>query len=339
MSFGFSGFSCRSSERLGHGAGRWTICFAASLSLLLGGCFSRDRAVLDKPAVNINGHDVSTQEFADRLAVRLKPYDSLSAKDEATLDRAKEETVQILVLELITRDYARAHNLTVSNEELDKAMSDIKSKYPDDFAFRRALSNENLSIEAWRKDMEFTSLQKKVYTAVTAVAKKDPTDAELKSYYDANKATYDRPARIRLRQIVVEKEDIAHRIYDQLSHGANLETLARQYTAAPEAAAGGDTGWLDKGTLDIFDQAFKMPIGARSKVLKSPYGWHIYEVLKKEPEAHLSFSEVKDKIRAQLQETASQTVFRNWLEEQVRKSTVKRNEAVIRAIQVTTRGS
>ncbi len=82
-----------------------------------------------------------------------------------------------------------------------------------------------------------------------------------------------------------------------------------------------------------------MSVGARSKILKSPYGWHIFEVMKKEPEARLSFPEAKAKIRARLSEIKAQQVFTKWLEEQVRKSSVKRNDAVIRAIKVTTRGS
>ena len=91
--------------------------------------------------------------------------------------------------------------------------------------------------------------------------------------------------------------------------------------------------------LEVFDQAFKLNVGGRTKILKSPYGWHIYELLKKEPEARLSFPEAKAKIRTRLTEAKSQDLFSKWLEEQVRKSSVKRNDAVIRAIKVTTRGS
>jgi parvulin-like peptidyl-prolyl isomerase len=144
---------------------------------------------------------------------------------------------------------------------------------------------------------------------------------------------------VRLRQIVLEKEDDAKRLMDELSDGADMTKLARQFSVAPEGENGGDTGWIDKGTLEVFDQAFKMNVGTRSKILKSPYGYHIYDVLKKEPEARLSFQEAKAKIRAQLREQSEQAVFSAWLEEQVRKTSVKRDDALIRAIKVTTRGS
>ena len=112
---------------------------------------------------------------------------------------------------------------------------------------------------------------------------------------------------------------------------------AKQFSMAPEGASGGDTGWIEKGTLEVFDLAFKMNAGQRSKILKSPYGYHIYEVIKKEPEARLSFLEAKARIRTRLMEAKSQQVFTNWLEENVRKSSVKRNDELIKAIKVTTK--
>jgi peptidyl-prolyl cis-trans isomerase C len=217
-------------------------------------------------------------------------------------------------------------------------VAEIKSKYPDDFAFRRALADQNLPLEKWREDLELTLLQKKVFAAVTAHTPA-PSDAELKAAYEANKAQFQKPARVRLRQIVLEKEDDAKRILDGINNGASLEALAKKFSIAPEGSGGGDTGWIEKGTLEVFDQAFKMPVGAKSRILRSPYGWHIFQVLKKEPEGRLSFDAAKAKIRAQLLEANTQKVFAAWLEERVKKSSVQRNDAIIRSIKVTTRES
>ncbi len=311
---------------------------ALSSATMTAGCFSQERAVLDKPVLTVNGENVTTKEFADRLALRLKNYDALYAKDENNLDRVKEETVQAFIVEGIARDYAEKHSIKVTKEELEAQVADVRSKYPDDFAFRRALADENMPLDKWKDDLELSLLQKKIFANVTASIPEIP-ESELKSYYEANKLQFQQAARIRLRQIVLEKEDDAKRIMDELMAGGNLAALAKKFSVAPEGTNGGDTGWLEKGTLEVFDQAFKMNVGARSKILKSPYGYHIYEVLKKEPESRLSFPEAKAKIRARLMETKAQQAFSVWLEEQVRKSSVRRNDAVIRAIKVTTRGS
>jgi peptidyl-prolyl cis-trans isomerase C len=301
-------------------------------------CFGKERKLLNQTVLSINDRDISTKEFADRLALRLKSFDALQAKDETNLNRAKEETIQAFVLEVVARDYARESKLKVSDEDIEKKVSEVRSKYPDDFAFRRALADENLSIEAWKKELEFTILQKKIFTKITEKAP-EPTEAELKAYYDTHQSEFQRPQRVRLRQIVLEREDDAKRVLEELEKGASLAKLAKNHSVAPEGANGGDTGWLDRGTLQVFEPAFKMRVGARSGMIKSPYGYHIYEVLKKEPESRLSFQDAKAKIRARLTELKEQQIFSSWLEQQVRKSSVRRNDELIRAIKVSTRGS
>lgn len=294
--------------------------------------------MLDKPVLIVNGRSVSTKEFSERLALRLRTYDALTAKDEANLERAKSETVKAFVLETIARGYAEKNKISVSGAEVESEAQRFRTNYPDEFAFRRALAEERISYEDWKKDLELTLIQKKILLALTDKTP-EPTEAEMKDYYESHKPQFQNPARVKLRQIVLEKEDDAKRILEQLDKGASLAKLAKEFSIAPEGSDGGDTGWLPKGTLEVFDQAFKLNVGARSKIVKSPYGFHIYELLKKESEGRLSFPDAKDKIRAVLKERREQALFSTWLEEQVRKSNVKKDEALIQAIKVTTRGS
>jgi peptidyl-prolyl cis-trans isomerase C len=314
------------------------LCFCSTLALSISGCFSKRQAVLDKTILEINQTKISTQTFSDRLAKQLKHQDALVAKDETVLDRAKEEIIKSFVFEVIARDYAKKSGIEVSDRDVDSRVNQIRSNYPDDIAFRRALGEENLSIDQWKKDIAFSLLQKKIFGEI-AKGMNEPTEAEILSFYEKNKNQFITPPRVRLRQIVLEKEDDAKRILDSLNNHADFAKLAREFSVAPEGQNGGDTGWINKGTLEVFDLAFKMPLGSRSKILKSTYGYHIYDVIKKEPEAHLSFSEAKAKIRAQLVEHNEQVAFSVWLEKQVRITTVRRNDTLIRAIKVTTRGS
>ena len=306
-------------------------------TLLISGC-TKERVLLDKSVLVVNGHKVSTQEFSERLALRLRTYDALTAKDSTNLERAKAETVKAFVLEFIARDFASKNNVAVSGAEVEAEAAKLRSNYPDEFAFRRALADENIKYDDWKKDLELTVLQKKILAQITAKAA-DPTDKEMQEYYDAHKAQWNNPARVRLRQIVLAKEDDAKRIEEQLQKGESIAKLAKQFSIAPEGENGGDTGWLPKGTLDVFDTAFKMKDGQRSKILKSAYGYHIFEIIKKEPEGRLNFAEAKAKIRAALKERLEQALFSSWLEEQIRKSDVKKDDALIQAIKVTTRGS
>ncbi len=311
---------------------------AALAAFLATGCFSQKHVIGAKTVLKVNQTEITTQEFSDRLAKRLKGLDALHVKDDGNLNRAKEQTIESFVLEALVRDFAKTEGISITPGELEKEVSEIRSKYPDDNAFRRALADENRPLDAWKRDLEFTLLHKKVLARLMSGVPA-PTEAELKTYYEENRKLFERPARIQLRQIVLETEDNAKRILDELNSGKTFEGLARKFSVAPEGENGGVTGWIEKGTLEIFDNAFKLNVGQRSKIIKSPYGWHIFEVLKKEPEARLNFDQAKDRIRGLVMERREQGTFSAWLEQQIKKSAILRNDALIKAIQVTTRGS
>ncbi len=312
--------------------------FLALLILNLGliSACTRESAIKNKSVVRVNSVNLTAEEFAGRLARKLKDYDALFAKDQQNLKRAKEQTVEEFVLEVLTKQYAKENNLKVSQAQLDQESAQIRSKYPDDIAFRRALSQENISFEQWNSELEYSLLQQLVHTQIS---KNVPAlkESEIKDFYEANKSQFNRPARIKLRQIVVEKEDVAKRLYAELQEGSDIGKLAKDYSIAPEASSNGVTDWIDKGALDIFDQAFKLNPGQRSKILKSPYGYHIYEVVKKEPEVHLSLQEARARVERQLREKREQTAFSAWLDQELRKSQVSRNEDLIQAVKITTK--
>lgn len=313
-------------------------CALLTAGLFLTGCFSHKSAIGSKTVLKINQTEVSAQEFSDRLARRLKGFDALHVKDDGNLKRAKEQTVESFVLEVLVRDYAKSANIEITPAELESKISAIRSEYPDDNAFRRALADENLPLDIWKKNLEFTLLHKKVLAQLMKDAP-TPSESELKVYFEENRKVFSRPARIQLRQIVLETEDNAKRILDELNTGKKFEELAKKFSVAPDGENGGVTDWIEKGTLEVFDGAFKFSVGQRSKIIKSPYGWHIIEVIKKEPEARLNFDQAKDRIRSLVMERQEQEIFSAWLEQQIKKTKILRNDALIKAIQVTTRES
>ena len=306
--------------------------------LLLTSCFSQKNVVGSKVALKINDTEVTTQEFADRLAHRLKGLDALQAKDDVYLESAKKQTIEAYIVETLVRDYSEKNGISVSDAELEEEVGKVRSRYPDDNAFRAALAEENMPFEKWKADVRFTLLQKKLI-ATLGKDLPEPKETELKQYYEENKKSFDKPARIQLRQIVLSNEDNAKRIFDEIQGGKSIAELAKKFSVAPEAENGGVTNWIEKGTIEVFDNAFKLPVGGRSKIVKSPYGYHIYEVVKKEPEGRLNFEQAKASIRTALRERQEQNAYSTWLEGQLKAATVLRNDALIKAIQISTRGT
>ncbi|MFN7729761.1 MAG: peptidyl-prolyl cis-trans isomerase [Bdellovibrio sp.] len=301
----------------------------------LSSCTSKKSQVANLPVLQVNDQTLTAQAFSDRLARKLKQFDALSAKDPNNLSRTKEEVLRNYTLEALISDFARAHSITVSDQELENEVNAFRSTYPDDVAFRNVLAEESLSLTSWREQLSLTLLERKVFHKISEKVEK-PTLDEMKKYYEENKDKYRRKERVYLRQIVSDDLTKATELREEVKKKDFAKT-ATKFSVAPESKNGGLVGWIERGSVDIFDKAFQMPVGGVSQVLESPYGFHILKVERKAPAGFATLEEVKPMLEQALMAQKEQGEFTAWLDRQIRTSRVLRNQDLIRSISVETR--
>ncbi len=133
------------------------------------------------------------------------------------------------------------------------------------------------------------------------------SDAQLRAAYAANMDNFRMPERVHVRHILIktvdksdaEKKQLlakAQDILNQLKNGADFATLAKKYSDDPGSGEkGGDLGWVVRGQMvPEFEKAvFSLPPKQLSGIVTTEYGYHIIEVLEKEPAHVKSFDEVK----------------------------------------------
>lgn len=308
-----------------------------SLVLLsLVGCDLASSPGSTKIVYKVNSHELSSKEFAESLANRLKDYDSVQVKDPEVLRTTKNQILQDFLTSKLVEDWAKQNSMEVSEEELEAEINQIRSQYPNDLSMKQALADSGLKFDEWRSSLKQTLLQKKVFASLKEKVPA-PTEEEMKSFFEMNKDQFRRPAAIRVRQVVVATRDEAERLVASTTKSTPLADLARRFSLAPEAKSGGETDWIPKGSVEIFDQVFTWPIGKRSPVLNSPYGYHILEVTAKRPESQLYYSDVVERIRRQMAADREQAAFAAWLEERIKESKIFRNEALINSVSVATK--
>jgi len=300
------------------------------------GCFGRRAELSSRPVVKVNETAMTAKDFAELLAYRLKDFDAVSVKDARILSRMREQIIRDFVVEILTRDWAQEKGLFVKSEDLDAEINKVRGNYPDDLAFRRALSEQGLTFEQWREKLRISLLQR----LVVADLSKDlsaPKEVEIANYYNQNKDQFQLPERVKIRQIVLDSESNARRIYDELKKKKPLKDLAAKFSISPESDRGGELGWIAKGTMDLFDAAFNMRVGQTSDVVKSPYGYHIFEVLDKKKAGLEPLANVKTQIERTLREQAEQKMYSSWLDERLRAAHVYRDETLINSLSVETK--
>ena len=139
-------------------------------------------------------------------------------------------------------------------------------------------------------------------------------DSEVHAYFDEHRREYAQPARVQVRQIVVEERPKAEALHARLEQGGDFAALARANSLAPEAPAGGELPPFARGELpEAFDRAFELAPGQISPVIESPYGFHIFLLERTIPASEPTFDEMRPKLEAELGQRHLEELRREWL--------------------------
>jgi len=90
--------------------------------------------------------------------------------------------------------------------------------------------------------------------------------------------------------------------------------LAKQYSVdAATAVKGGDMGWVVSNELvpQFADVMEKLPLGAVSAPVKTPFGWHIMQVVERKTEDD-SVAFQRQKVRGMLQQKRFSEAVKTW---------------------------
>ncbi len=164
-------------------------------------------------------------------------------------------------------------------------------------------------IEQARKSILLESLLKDVSEKAAAVS-----DNAVRAYYAKNKAKFATEERVRVRHIVFAKKDVAEIIARKAKKGTPFKQLMEISRMAGATAA--DLGFIERGGYDkAFEKAvFGAPANSIVGPVKTAYGYHVIQVLEKRPAGVPPFAEVKDRIAAEMKDTAVRASFDNLVE-------------------------
>lgn len=308
--------------------------FLSFLSLNLIACDWKKKGYLEnKPVLKVDHLQLTAKEFGEILVKHMIAFDALSLRNKDLIERVKNKVIHEFINKAIVLKWARKHNVFVRKEQLEKEINFALKSYQSDLDFQKALVETGMNFKDWKKDVHFSLLQKLVYQDITH--KTPPLkEKEVTRYYKENREKFQDSEKVKLRQILTKTEHEAKLLMDSLQKGKSLQKMAKKFSIAPEAKKGGNLGWISKGILDVFDQAFKMRVGERSPILKSAYGYHIYEVLGKRRKRSLSLNQVRDKISKILIEQKKQDIYSKWLKNQIQNSKVFINDSLIKRVEV-----
>jgi peptidyl-prolyl cis-trans isomerase C len=142
----------------------------------------------------------------------------------------------------------------------------------------------------------------KQYAMFKLLTQVEVTEQELSDYYRDNKNNFFREESIQASHILVDTEEKANEVLEQLNKGTAFENAAMQYSSCPSSQQGGDLGPFTKGRMvkEFEDAAFALQLGEISEPVKTQFGYHIIKVTDKKEPGIMLFEEVKEQLRRDL---------------------------------------
>ncbi len=192
---------------------------------------------------------------------------------------------------------------------------DMEQRVKDEVVMREIFSQEaeKRGIGAspdFRAQMELARQSILIRELFEDFKKKNPVaDDEAKAEYDKFKAQAS-GTEYRARHILVEKEEDAKSLIDQIKKGASFEELAKKNSKDPGSGANG--GDLDFAKPESYVQEFsaamvKLKKGEMTETpVKSQFGWHIIKLEDTREAPFPAFDDVKGQIKQRLEQNKLQ---------------------------------
>ena len=323
---------------------------ALSLTALAAACRpAGGPAASPAPSANawavVNGHEI-TRDDVEKAYRRAAPENQTPSEEEAYT--AKLNLLNELIIQDVLLAKAQQLKIELPESELDNAFNEAKKNIPP-AAFEEELKKRNLTAADMREDLRRNLLAQKVVDKEVG-EKAKPSEADIKAFFDANKAQFNRNEdAIRLAQIVitpVREQQRANRTGDdagspqeaiakaqmlmqRLKEGIAFGDLAADYSEDPESAQrGGDLGFVPISALAqappaLRDAALQSNPGTVKLVSQGGAHTIVLVVAKdKKGQKDLSMPEVKDGISSMLKNRKEQLLRAAYL-------SALRNDAVV----------
>lgn len=214
----------------------------------------------------VNGEGISTESFNTHLAL----YQAAQAQSGTLL--ATENIDQIVLDDLIDRlllaQGARAAGFTADDAMVDEHLNKVIEQAGGQQAFDAWLLAQGFTAESFRQELK---LEIEAGQMRTEIAGGVPTSAE----------------QVEARQILLRDEFQAERLLNQLETGTSFDQVVQNND--PQRL--GTLGWFPRGYLlqpEVEEAAFALQPGEHSQVIHSELGYHIIEVIDRDPNRPLS---------------------------------------------------
>lgn len=273
--------------------------------------------VVEKIAALVGDDIILQSEVEDRATPMLGEIAAIAnpAEREARGNAIRREVLERLVQDQLLAQQATELKLTVSSDEIDRAIEQIKRDYSlDDAQLKDELRKQGLTMATYRVNTKKEILKYRVIN-IAVGSKINVGDSEVQSYYDRHMKSAN--VQVRASHIfiaipedadnatVLEREKLAKSLLARAQKGEEFAQLAREYSEdSGTRNEGGDLGFFGRDILPkpLEELVFSMSVGDVRGPVRADRGFHVIKLVDKRTKEAKPFAEVQDEIRSRLRQ-------------------------------------
>ena len=224
---------------------------------------------------------------------------------------------------------AEKQEITVSSEELDENISDLKKQFESEEEFKESLAAQGIDEQKIRALMKESLLHRRLLEA--NVKEGDtPTEDAVKKFYDDNPKYFQEPERCKASHILLrisadttgeQKETIKNKLIalkaDIENEKISFEEAAKNNSEDPGSGRnGGELGYFTRERMvkPFADAAFSTSVGEMSDIVESEFGYHLIKVTDRKDARTVPLEEAKEKISEYLSGKAHQEAIEKYID-------------------------
>lgn len=229
----------------------------------------------------------------------------------------KQQAIDYLInIELVKQEAAK-QKIKIEDSAIEEKLTLMKANFPSDVEFEAALKEQNITLDAFKGQIEESLLVEQVIEKATEDVKIKDKDVE--AYYNENIANYTVNPGANMAHILVPTEEEAKKIKAEYDGGKTFEELAKQYGTDGTKDQGGALGFIPYDSTQ-YDADFLAGVkalkeGEVSAPVKTQFGYHLIKADGITTEAVVTpFEEVSEEIKATVLDAKKGEAFNAYLE-------------------------
>ncbi|SDF15514.1 peptidylprolyl isomerase [Sulfitobacter delicatus] len=153
--------------------------------------------------------------------------------------------------------------------------------------------------------------------AVEGIMAEAVSEEELQAAYDAQYKDAEPGQEFNASHILVETEEEAKAIKEEIDGGADFAEVAREKSTGPSGPGGGSLGWFGPGMMvPEFEEAVAgMEAGAVSDPVETQFGWHVIKLNETRTTDAPELADVREELETQVRQTKVQEAIEGLTEE------------------------